>query len=141
LQGEIAKGTPMDKALASAGVALPPAQKIAARRADLLRQDQRPPAQISMLFAMTQGNVRSIAIPNDQGVFLVQLTAVQQGDAAKVPGLVDKVRADLSGLIGNEYADQFARAVERDLGVERNPATVANVTKALRDANGGSAQK
>lgn len=141
LQGEIAKGTPMDKALAGAGVPLPPAQKITARRADLLRQDQRPPAHISMLFAMTQGNVKTIAIPNDQGMFLVQLISVQQGDAAKVPGLVDKVRADLSGLIGNEYADQFARAVERDLGVERNPATVVQVTKALKDANGGSAQK
>ncbi len=140
LQGEIARGKPMAEALAGAGVALPPAQKIAARRADLLRQDQRPPAQISMLFAMTQGSVKTIAIPNDQGVFLVQLTAVQQGDAATVPGLVDKVRADLSGLIGTEYADQFARAVERDLGVTRNPATVAQVTKALRDANGGAAK-
>lgn len=141
IQAEIAKGAPMEKALASAGVALPPAQKVAARRADLLRQDQRVPAHISMLFAMTPGSVRSIPIPNDQGVFLVQLRTVQQGDAAQVPGLVDKVRSDLSGLIGNEYAEQFARAAERDLGVSRNPATIGQVTKALRDANGGGAAK
>lgn len=141
LQGEIAKGVSLEKAMASAGVPLPPVQKVSGRRADLLRQDQQVPAQISILFAMTQGSVKTMPIPNDQGVFLIQLASVQQGDAAKVPGLVDKVRSDLSGLAGNEYGDQFARAIERDLGVSRNPATVNRVTKALLDANGGGAAK
>lgn len=138
LQGEIARGMPLEKALASVGVPLPPVQKVGGRRADLLRQDQRVPAEISILFAMMPGSVKAMPIPNDQGTFLIQLDSVVEGDAAKVPGLVDKVRADFSGVIANEYAEQFARAAERDLGVKRNPATVGHVSKALRDANSSS---
>ncbi|MDQ4419972.1 SurA N-terminal domain-containing protein [Sphingobium sp. DEHP117] len=139
IQAQVAKGVPLEKAMAGAGVTLPPVQKVAVRRADLLRQDQRVPAQLSILFAMTRGSVKTMPIPEDQGTFLIQLDSVAQGDAAKVPGLVDRVRADLSGLAGNEYAEQLARAAERELGVKRNPATVGHVTKALRDANGATA--
>ena len=138
VQSEIAKGIPLDKALAQAGVALPPVQTIEGRRADLLRQDQRVPAQVSILFAMAPGSVKMVPIPNDQGYFVIQLDAIQQGDAAKVPGLVDTVRTQLSGLVGNEYTEQFARAAERELGVKRNAGTVSHVTKALRDANGSA---
>ncbi|RXR30002.1 peptidyl-prolyl cis-trans isomerase [Sphingobium fluviale] len=138
IQADVAKGMPLDKALAQAGVPLPPVQTIEGRRADLLRQDQRVPAHISILFAMAPSSVKMMPIPNDQGSFVIQLNAIKQGDAAKVPGLVDTVRTELSGLVGNEYTEQFARAAERELGVKRNAATVVNVTKALRDANGSA---
>lgn len=139
IQASVAKGIPLDKALAQAGVALPPAQTVAVRRSDLLRQAQRVPAHLSILFAMARGSVKVMPIPNDQGSFVIQLDAVKQGDAAKVPGLVNTVRTDLTRLAGSEYTEQFARAAERELGVKRNPETINHVTKALRDANGGTA--
>jgi len=138
LKGEIDKGTPFDKALAGAGVALPPAQKVAGRRADLLRGDSRPPAEISILFAMASGTVKLLPIPDDRGYFLVMLDKIQQGDAAKVPGLVDQVRGDLTGVVANEYGDQFERAIERSLGVKRNAASIAHVTQELRKLNGAA---
>ena len=67
LKAQIDKGLPFDKALAGAGVKLPPAQKVAGRRADLLRSDRRPPAEVSILFAMASGTVKILPIPNDQG--------------------------------------------------------------------------
>lgn len=140
LKAAIDKGTPFDKALSGAGVALPPAQKVAGRRADLLRGDSRPPAEISILFAMASGTTKILPIPNDQGYFLVMLDKIAQGDAAKVPGLVDQVRGDLTGVVANEYSDQFERAIERSLGVKYNASTVARVTQELRRVNGAAAQ-
>lgn len=140
LQAKIAKGMPLDQALASAGVPLPPAQKAGARRADLVRQDQRPPAEIAILFAMKQGSVKVMPIGNDRGFFLIQLDAVAQGDAAKVPGLTDRIRAELSNVVATEYSEQFERAIERDLGVKRNDAAVAQVTQELRRINGAAPQ-
>ncbi|MPT49073.1 MAG: peptidylprolyl isomerase [Sphingobium sp.] len=138
LKAQIDKGTSFDKALAGAGVTLPAPQKVAGRRADLLRQDRRPPAEISILFAMASGTMKIMPIPNDNGYFLIMLDKIQQGDAAKVPGLVDQVRGDITNVVANEYADQFERAIERSLGVKSNPATIARVTQELRRVNGAA---
>lgn len=140
LKAQIDKGLPFDKALAGAGVKLPPAQKVAGRRADLLRSDRRPPAEVSILFAMASGTVKILPIPNDQGYFLVMLDSIAQGDAAKVPGLVDKVRGDLARAVASEYGDQFVRAAERDLGVKPNAEVISRVTQELRRINGATVQ-
>ena len=140
IKGAVDKGTPLDKALAEAGIKLPPAQKVAGRRADLLRNDQRPPAEISILFAMATGTTKILPIPNDQGYFIILLDKIQQGDAAKVPGLVDKVRGDIVNVVANEYGDQFERAVERDLGVKHNGSVIPRVTQELRRINGATVQ-
>lgn len=140
LRAEIEKGKPFDKALAEAGVALPPAQTVAGRRADLLRGDRRPPAEISILFAMAQGSVKLMPISGDRGWFLILLNRIQPGDAAKVPGLVDRVRADMNGVVAGEYGDQFGQAIERALDVKPNPALLNRVTQELRRINGAAAQ-
>lgn len=140
LRAKVAKGMPLDKAVAEAGMPLPPVQKLAGKRAELLRGDQQPPAEVAILFAMAEGTVKTMSIPGERGTFLIQLNRIEQGDAAKVPGLVDQVRGDISKVVANEYADQFERAAERDLGVKRNSAILSKVTQELRRANGASAQ-
>lgn len=140
ISAEAKKGVPLDQAVARAGIPLPPVQPISARRADLLRQDKRLPAELSILFAMPQGSVKVMPIPDDRGVFLIQLNKIVEGDAAKVPGLVEQVRGDLSRVVGTEYGRQFGNAVEDDLGVERKAALIAKVTQELRRANGAATQ-
>jgi len=140
LRGEIAKGKDLDVALKEAGVALLPSQKVAGRRAELLRGDRQPPAEIALLFAMAKGSVKTMAIPGDRGMFIIKLDDIQQGDAAKVDGLVDRVRQDIGRVVSIEYSQQFERAVERDLGVDRKPAMVDRVTQGLRRLNGAAAQ-
>ncbi|MEO8722729.1 MAG: peptidyl-prolyl cis-trans isomerase [Sphingobium sp.] len=138
LQAKIAKGMPLEQALASAGVPLPPVQKAGGRRADLMRQDKRAPAEVAILFAMKPGSVKLMPIGDDRGTFLIQLDAVAQGDAAKVPGLTERIRADLSNVVASEYSEQFEHAIERDLGVKRNANAVATVTHELRRINGAT---
>ena len=88
---------------------------------------------------MAVGTTKVVPIGNDQGYFIVQLDRIQQGDAAKVPGLVDRIRSDIGNVVSGEYAQQFERGIERDLKVKRNPQSVARVTQELRRANGGVA--
>lgn len=136
LRTKIAKGMSLDDAIKSVGVPLPAPQKVAGRRADLMRGQERPSEEIALLFAMAPKSVKTLAIPNDQGTFIVQLDAIQRSDAAKQPALVENVRGQLSQVAGSEYADQFERAMEKQLGVKRDAAALATVKQALRTANG-----
>jgi peptidyl-prolyl cis-trans isomerase D len=140
IRSEVAKGKTLEQAMADTGTALPPVQKVAGRRADLLRTDKRPPAEISIMFAMMKGSIKAVPIPQEQGTFLVILDDIQQGDAAKVPGLVDRVRNDVGRVVQREYSDQLEKAMERDLGVERKASVISRVMQELQRANGGAAK-
>ncbi|AUW58528.1 peptidylprolyl isomerase [Sphingobium sp. SCG-1] len=135
---KVAKGMPLDEAIKSIGVPLPASQPVAGRRADLMRGEQRPPAEIALLFSMAPKSVKTLAIPNDQGAFVIQLNQIQRADAAKQPALVENVRTQLSQVAGNEYADQFERSMEKELSVKRDAAAIAKVKQALRAANGAT---
>ena len=138
LRAKIAKGMALDQALSQSGAKLPAPQKVAGRRADLMRNDQPAPQEIAMLFSLPKGAVKIVPIPEGRGYFLVTLDTITQHDAAKVPGLVDKVRGDLGSVVGNEYAAQLGKAMERHVGVKRNPTVIANITSELSRINGGS---
>jgi peptidyl-prolyl cis-trans isomerase D len=136
IRAAVAKGTPLEKAVAEAGVTLPPVQKAGGRRADVMRSEQRPPAELAMLFSMAPRSVKTLPVPGGQGYFIVQLDSIQTSDAAKVPGLIDRVRDGLSSVVSGEMADQFERAIEAHLGATRNAKAVASVQAELRRANG-----
>lgn len=140
LKAEIEKGMPFDTAIAKAGVVLPPVQKLSGRRADLLRGDKSPPAEIAILFAMAPGTIKIMPIPNEQGYFIIRLDKIHEADAAKVPGLVDKVRGDITNVVANEYGEQFERSVERSLNVKHDASIIARATQGLRRVNGVSTQ-
>lgn len=136
LRAKVAKGMKLEDALKSVGVALPPVQRAGGRRADILRGDKRPPAELAILFTMAEGSVKALPIPGERGYFLVQLDQIARGDAGKQPDLVNNVRNQLSGVVGGEYAEQFERSIEKDLGVVRNASVVTKVKQGLRRANG-----
>jgi peptidyl-prolyl cis-trans isomerase D len=136
IRAAVAKGTPLDKAMATAGVPLPPVQKAGGRRADVMRGDQQPPAELAMLFSMAPKSVKVMPISGGRGYFVIQLDSIQTGDAGKVPALVERVRSDLGNVVSGEIAEQFERAIETHLGVTRNAGAVAKVQAELRRANG-----
>lgn len=138
VRAKVAKGEKLDAALAGAGVPMPPAKDVGGKRAELLQGNQRPPAEIALLFQMVQGSVKTLPVPGDQGWFVVQLVGIQPGDAGGSPELVQRVKAELSNVVGGEYTDQFERAIEKQLGVQRNAAVVTRVKQELRKANGGA---
>jgi peptidyl-prolyl cis-trans isomerase D len=140
VQAKVAKGAKLEAALAAVGVPLPPVQKAGGLRANVMRGDKPPPPPVAMLFNMTKGSIKTLPIEGGQGYFLVQLDEVQRGDAGKQPQLVEQVRTQLSQVVGNEYADQFEHAIEKQLKVIRDPSVVAKVQQDLRNANGGGTQ-
>ncbi|UZW55729.1 SurA N-terminal domain-containing protein [Sphingobium sp. JS3065] len=137
IRAKVAKGMKLDEAVAAAGVPLPRPQVVGGRRADIMREGQRPPAEIMMLFAMAANSVKTLPAGQDRGYFVVQLNGIKSGDAGSDKALVNQVRDQLSDVVGQEYGQQFERAVEKQLGVKRNANAVAGVQRALTSANNG----
>ena len=138
IRAKVAKGTKLADALAQAGVKLPAPQVVGGRRADLMRGQQRPPAEIAILFSMAANSVKTLPIGQDRGTFVVQLNAIKRGDAAGQPELLNQVRTQLGDVVGEEYGAQFERAIEKDMGVTRKANAVAEAQKALSATNSGA---
>ena len=137
IRAKVAKGTNLADAISQAGVKLPAPQTLGGRRADIMRAEQRPPAEVSILFAMAENSVKTLPISEGRGYFVVQLTKIERGDAKGNPQLLAQVRDQMGEVIGQEYGEQFERAVEKELGVTRNPKAVEQVRAALAANNSG----
>lgn len=137
IQAKVAKGAKLADAIAQAGVKLPAPQVLGGRRADIMRGEQRPPAEVAILFSMAANTVKTLPIGQDRGYFVVQLNKIERGDAKGQPQLLAQVRDQLGEVIGQEYGQQFERAVEKQLDVTRNANAVAQVRQALAATNSG----
>ena len=137
IQAKVAKGTKLSDAIAQAGVKLPAPQVLGGRRADIMRGQQRPPAEIAIMFAMAANTVKTLPIGQDRGYFVVQLNKIERGDAKGQPELLNQVRTQLGDVVGQEYGQQFERAIEKELGVTRNANALAKVRQALSATNSG----
>jgi peptidyl-prolyl cis-trans isomerase D len=135
IQAKVAKGTKLADAIAQAGVKLPAPQTLGGRRADIMRGQQRPPAEVAILFSMAAGSVKTLPIGQDRGYFVVQLNKIDRGDAKGEPELLKQVSTQLGEVVGQEYGEQFERAAEKQLGVRRNAGAVAAVRSALAATN------
>lgn len=139
IRAKVAKGTKLADTIAAAGVKLPAPQTLGGRRADIMRGQQRPPAEVAILFSMAANSVKTLPIGQDRGYFVVQLNKIDRGDAKGQPDLLKQVSGQLSDVVGQEYGQQFTHAVEKQLGVKRTPSAVAQAQRALT-ANNESAQ-
>ncbi|PZU10554.1 MAG: peptidylprolyl isomerase [Sphingobium sp.] len=137
IQAKVAKGTKLSDAIAQAGVKLPAPQVLGGRRADIMRGQQRPPAEIAIMFAMAANTVKTLPIGQDRGYFVVQLNKIERGDAKGQPELLNQVRTQLGDVVGQEYGQQFERAIEKELGVTRNANALAKLRQALSATNSG----
>lgn len=127
-------GTPMDRAFAEAGMRLPPPQKQGGRQAELARPGQPIPPPLAMMFSMAKGKTKLLPAPGNQGWFVVQLQAIEPGDAAKAPGLIEATRQQFVRVIGEEYVEQFSNAVARDIGVSRDEDALRRLKARLSGA-------
>jgi peptidyl-prolyl cis-trans isomerase D len=135
IRAKVAKGESLAKAIADTGIRLPPPQTVGGKRADIMRGEQRPPAEVAMLFSMAANTVKTLPIGQDRGYFVIRLDGIKRGDAGGQPALLAQVRDQLGQVVGEEYGQQFGRAIEKHLGVTRNAGAVAQVEKALSAAN------
>lgn len=125
-------GTSMSKAFAEAS--LPEPQKAGGRRGDLGQNGQRVPPALAFLFTLPRGATRSLPAGNDQGYLVVHVGKVTPGDAKSEPALIDAARIQLSGALGEEYADQFAAAAAKTVKVKRDNQTIAQLKAQLAES-------
>lgn len=120
----VSRGTPLAQALAGTGLSLPKIEAVDTTRAQIARVGQRVPPPLALMFAMAPGRAKPLAAPRNEGWYVVALTGIESRDAGKVPGAVTAIRREIGGLIGREYAEQFVRAIRRELGESRNQSAI-----------------
>ena len=128
-------GTPLAQAIAKAGVPLPAPQPAKARRLEVAQAQGRVPPPLTLLFSIPEKRARSLQMDERGGWYVVAVTKIISGDARTVPSLIQATQEQLSGVIGDEYVQQFAAAVRAVVGVKKNPAAIARVKRTL---TGGS---
>ena len=125
IAGKTARGVPLAKAVAEAGVALPPIRPVAARRLDLSQMGDNVPAPIRMLFSLGAGKSRIVADPQQRGYSIVKVTKIVPGNALNQPALIGQVQNEFQEAVADEYARQFLSAVRASVGARRNDKAIA----------------
>lgn len=120
----VQKGTPLPQALAATGLTLPKVEAVDTTRAQIARVGQAVPPALALMFAMAEGRAKPLAAPRNEGWYVVALSRIEAKDAGNVPGAIQSVRREVGTLVGREYAEQFVRAIRRQLGETRNESAI-----------------
>ena len=132
VQKQVEKGVPVEVAVASLGVSLPPVDRVDKDRMSLQAQGQNASKPELLLFAMAKGKVRLLAAPRSRGWYVVSPTEVTPGTVtpndARLPGLNQSLQSNFGG----EYGEQLGTAMRNDVGATRNEGSVKELETRLR---------
>lgn len=120
-------------AVTSRGLSAP--QPLQGRRVDATQMANVPPL-VQAFLATPAKTVRVESSP--QGWVLINVDAIEPGDLAATPGLVDASRREIASQIPDEFAGAFAAAAEKAVGVTRNEAVITAVTRRLSGLDSGA---
>ncbi|MBB5708993.1 peptidylprolyl isomerase [Sphingomonas xinjiangensis] len=127
---KLQKGVPMAQAFAEAGVKKgPPPKPFDLKRAEVLGRRMEP--FIQMAFSMAPKKAKLVEGPNRLGYYVVYLDQVEQHSAAGNKAAIARVRGDIAGQVGPEYARQFIRSIRAHMNVKRNEKAVAQLRAQL----------
>jgi peptidyl-prolyl cis-trans isomerase D len=124
-------GAPLATAMSAAGVALPRAETVNARRIDVMNAGEKVPPPTALMFSLAARKAKILEMPGKRGWYVVWLDNIEAGDAGKDPELLARTSAELKDLLGREYAQQFAAAAKKSVKVERNDANIAAMKRGL----------
>ena len=129
-------GKSLGEAIAALGVNLPPVQSLSGTRAELSKEGQISPP-LSLMFAMKKGTAKMLQAPQNRGWFVVFLNEVIKGDASGNADMLKARKAEMSGMLQQEYAEQLIAAAARDVGVTKNEDGIKELRTRLinRDGN------
>ncbi|MFM5947724.1 MAG: peptidyl-prolyl cis-trans isomerase [Novosphingobium sp.] len=135
LKAALEKGVPIDVAVASLGVSLPPIDRVDKPRMEVQSQGPNASKPELLLFSMAKGKVRLLAAPRNRGWYVVTVSEVIPGtvtkDDKRLAGLQDSLRQ----AYGGEYNDQLGAAMRGEVGSSRNEGNIDALKKRLE---GGS---
>lgn len=125
IAAKVAQGTDLGAAVAGAGVSLPAPEKVARRRIELSQFGGNVPPAIGMMFSLSEGRSRMIADPQGRGFVIVKVTKIVPGNATLQPSLISRTQSEFQQAASAEYAEQMSRAIQAEVGVERNESAIA----------------
>jgi peptidyl-prolyl cis-trans isomerase D len=130
ITSKVNKGVPLAQAMSQSGIKLDATKPVLATRAQRVAA-QQPPGWLVLLFSKPKGSASLVEAPYKGGWFIIVVDSIEKGNAAGNAQLVDKMRGDLGASMGDEYRQQFARAVRDKVGVKKNDAAIAALRRDL----------
>ena len=96
-----------------------------------------PPA-LAMMFSLAEGRSRMVADPEGRGFIIVKVTKIVPGDVTLQPSLVAQLQNEFRQPLQSEYAEQFTRAIGKDIGVKRNEEAITAARKRIVGGGAGN---
>jgi peptidyl-prolyl cis-trans isomerase D len=131
IAAKAARGVPLARAVAEAGIALPPVRQIGARRLDMSQMGANVPPAVRMLFTLGPGKSRLVADPQQRGFSVVRVNRIVPGNALAQPTLISRVQNEFQEAVLDEYGRQFLGAIRQSVGVRRNEGAIAAAKKRI----------
>jgi peptidyl-prolyl cis-trans isomerase D len=126
----VARGTPLAEAVRTENPNAPAPQRLDLGR-EQLAQMRRVTPELALMFSMAEGTVKKLEAPADGGWLVIQLDDVAAGQVAPNDPLLAATLQQLARVGSDEQVEQFVKAAEREVGVERNPEAIAAVAAQL----------
>lgn len=126
----VTKGSTLAAAVAAENKGLPTPQTLNLNREQLAQQG-RVPAELALFFSMARGTVKKLEAPGDAGWHVVRLDSIDAPQIAGNDPIVASTIRELGQASGTEYVDQFVKAAQREVGVERNDAAIRAIAAQL----------
>jgi peptidyl-prolyl cis-trans isomerase D len=123
-------------AVKSAGVALPPARPIGARRIQIADAQGNVPPAMKILFTVGAGKAMMAPNPQGGGFFVVKNNKITAGNALNAPGLIGQVQSELNQAAAQDYAEQLVADLKRELKAKRNDSAIESFKARLLSSGG-----
>jgi peptidyl-prolyl cis-trans isomerase D len=115
----------------AAGVDLPPASSVKARRIQLSQLGDKVPEPLRVIFSSAAGTTKVGGDPQGRGFFVAKVDKITPGNALGQPGLINEVQSEFAQPLAQEYAQQFLAALKTDVRVRRNDSAIAAAKKRI----------
>jgi peptidyl-prolyl cis-trans isomerase D len=115
----------------AAGVSLPAASPVKARRIQLSQLGDKVPEPLRVMFSSAAGTTKVGGDSQGRGFFVVKVDKITPGNALSQPGLINEVQSEFAQPLAQEYAQQFLAALKTDVRVRRNDSAIAAAKKRI----------
>jgi peptidyl-prolyl cis-trans isomerase D len=132
----VARGSSLAEAVAAESRPLAAPETLSVTRDQLAAQAQGGvPSQLALFFSMAERTTKKLQGPADAGWYVVRLDDIEAPQVARDDPIVLATMRQLGPTTSNEYIVQFAKAAQREVGVERNPTAIDAVAAQLTGQN------
>lgn len=131
IAAKVNKGMPLAQAMSESGIKLDATKPMSANRAQLLDTKRQPPAPLVLLFSKPKGSASLVEAPYKGGWFVIVVDSIEKGNAAGNAQLIENTRVGVGATMGDEYRQQFGRAIRDKIGVKKNDAAIEALRRDL----------